>query len=43
MPWKRMDVEEQRLQLAVQAVSGKQCMAALCGGLRHGSLPERAE
>lgn len=30
MPWKRTNVEEQRLQFAVRAVSGKEPMAALC-------------
>ncbi len=30
MPWKRTDVEEQRLQFVVRALSGKESMAALC-------------
>ena len=30
MPWKRMSVDEQRLQFGVRAVSGKESMAALC-------------
>ena len=30
MPWKRMDVEEQRIQFVMRAVSGKERMAALC-------------
>ncbi len=30
MPWKRMNVDEQRMQFVVRAVSGKEQMAALC-------------
>ncbi len=30
MPWKRMSVDEQRMQFVIRAVSGKERMAALC-------------
>ncbi len=30
MPWKRMDVDEQRMQLVIRAVSGQEKLAALC-------------
>jgi len=30
MPWKRVDVEEQRLQFVIRAASGKEPMAGLC-------------
>ena len=30
MPWKRMEVDEQRMQFVARAVSGKEGMAALC-------------
>src|SRR5665213_545413 len=30
MPWKRMDVDEQRMQFVIRASSGKERMTALC-------------
>ena len=30
MPWRRMEVEEQRMQFVIRAASGKEDMAALC-------------
>jgi transposase InsO family protein len=30
MPWKRMDVDEQRMQFVIRATSGKEPMTALC-------------
>ena len=30
MPWKRMGVDEQRMQFVIRAVSGKESLAALC-------------
>src|SRR5713101_6824165 len=30
MPWKRMGVDDQRMQFVIRAVSGKERMAALC-------------
>jgi transposase InsO family protein len=30
MPWARTDVDEQRVKFVVRAVTGKECMAALC-------------
>lgn len=30
MPWKRMDVDEQRMQFVIRAVSGQENLAALC-------------
>ena len=30
MPWKRMDVDEQRMQFVIRAISGRERMSALC-------------
>ena len=30
MPWKRMDVDEQRMQFVIRASSGTERMTALC-------------
>ena len=30
MPWKRVDVDDQRLRFVVRAVSGKESMVGLC-------------
>ena len=30
MPWKRVNVDEQRMRFVVGAVSGKESMASLC-------------
>ncbi len=35
MPWKRVDVNEQRVAFVIRAVSGKERMAVLCWLIRR--------